>query len=111
MGIHKHNFSLDMNDWAIFHDNKRCSIQKTKICVKLIHFIKINSFFFKCLVKFLRNNIKYAVSSTVSGALLGELKVFTFESCDYSRRITSNKCKNEYPVLKLIGKTEYVLYK
>ena len=41
------------------------------------------SFFFKFSVKFLRNYMKYAVLNAISG----ELKVFTFESSDYSRRI------------------------
>ena len=48
------------------------------MCVKLIYFIKTNmiaSFFSKFSVTFLRINIKYAVSSAVSGALLGTLKV------------------------------------
>ena len=48
------------------------------MCVKLIYSIKtytIISFFSKVLVKFLRNSIKYVVSSAVSGALSGALKV------------------------------------
>ena len=53
------------------------SMQK-RMCVKLIYSVKINTiirFFFKLLVTFLRNSIKYVVSRAVLGALLGALKV------------------------------------
>ena len=52
--------------------------RKKEMCVKLIYSIKTNtiiSIFPKCLVKFLRNSIKYVVFRAVSGALLGALKV------------------------------------
>ena len=51
---------------------KEVASRKKKICVKLIYSIKTNtiiSFFFKFLVRFLRNSIKYVVSRAVLGAL------------------------------------------
>ena len=51
---------------------------KDFLCVKLVYSIKTNttiSFYSKCLVKFLRNSIKYLVSRAVSGAVSGALKV------------------------------------
>ena len=67
-----------MHGLGVFTNNKRYSMQKKEILVKLIYTIKTNlitSFFSKFLVKFLRNSIKYVVSRVVSGALLGALKV------------------------------------
>ena len=78
VGAHKHNFFPVMHGWGVFPNNKRYSIQKKEIFVKLIYSIKTNlitSFFSKFLVKFLRNSIKYVVSRVVSGALSGALKV------------------------------------
>ena len=70
---HKHNFSLAMHGRGISPYNKRSSKQGKQISVKLIYSIKTNTS--KCLVKFLRNSIKYVVSRAVSGAISGALKV------------------------------------
>ena len=67
-----------MHGWGVFPNNERCMKEENKIFVKLIYFIKtglITSFFFKSLVKFLRNSMKYVVSRAVSGALSVALKV------------------------------------
>ena len=78
-----------MHDWEYSLNNKRSSKQGEKICIKLVYSIKTNTIisFFTFLVKFLRNSIKYVVPRAVLGALLGALKVCTFEDYDYSKRI------------------------
>ena len=73
MLLHKHNFSPAMHDQGISPFNKRSSKQGKQISVKLVYSIKTNTA--KCLVKFLRNSIKYVVSRAVSGAISGVLKV------------------------------------
>ena len=76
--LHKRNFSPAMHSWGVFPNRKRCTMQKKDLFVKLIYSIKTNlitSFFSRFLVKFLRNNIKYVVSSVVLGALSGARKV------------------------------------
>ena len=74
VGLHKDNFSPAMHSWKVFHNNRRCSIQKKKeIFVKLVYSIKIK--LIKFLVKVLRNRIKHVVSRVVSGELSGALKV------------------------------------
>ena len=78
VGAHKHNFFPAMHGSGVFPNNKRYSVQKKEIFVKLIYSIKtnlINSFFSKFLVRFWRNSAKYVVFRVVSGALLGALKV------------------------------------
>ena len=78
VGAHKHNFFPAMHGWGVFPNNKRYSMQKKEIFVKLIYSIKTNlitSFFSKFLVKFWRISAKYVVSRVVSGALSGALKV------------------------------------
>ena len=100
MGVHKHNFSPAMHDYGVFRNNKRYSMQKKEIFVKLIYYIKtnlINSFFSKCLVKILRNSIKYVVLRVVSGAFSGALKVALLKvhSCRFENlRICSFSHKN-----------------
>ena len=73
MLLHKHNFSPAMHGRGVLPFNKRSSKQGKQISVKLIYSIKTNTS--KCLVKFLRNSIKYVVSRAVSGALSGALKL------------------------------------
>ena len=78
VGVHEHSFSPSMHGCGVFPDNKRYSMQKKGIFVKLIYSIKTNlirSFSSKFLVTFLRNSIKYVVSRVVLGALSGALKV------------------------------------
>ena len=78
VGAHKYNCSPAMHGWGVFPNNKRYSMQKKEIFVKLIYSIKTNlitSFFSKFLVKFWRISAKYVVSRVVSGALSGALKV------------------------------------
>ena len=78
VGAHKHNFFPAMHGWGVFPNNKRYSMQKKEIFVKLIYSIKTNlitSFFSKFLVTFWRNSAKEVVSRVVSGALSSALKV------------------------------------
>ena len=60
------------------------SMQKKVILIKLVHSIKTNmitSIFFKFLVTFLRNSIKYVVLRAVSGALkISLLRATTIQS-------------------------------
>ena len=90
-----------MHGWEVFPNNKRCSMQKKVILVKLIYSIKTNmitSIFPKFLVRFLRNNIKYVVSRAVSRALMvSVLRATTFRST------FTDEGKNKYTALKLMG--------
>ena len=84
MRLPKHNFSPTLHGWGVFPSNKRCSMQKKEIFVKLIYFITTNlvtSYFSRFLVKFLRNSIKYVVSRVLSGALqVALLRAITIQS-------------------------------
>ena len=105
MGAHKHNFFPVMHGWGVFPNNKRYSIQKKEIFVKLIYSIKTNlitSFFSKFLVKFLRSSIKYVDSREVSGALKVAL-LRSMTSKAHSKMIPGNEGKNEFAAMKLMG--------
>ena len=86
VGAHKYNCSPAMHGWGVFPNNKRYSMQKKDVFVKLIYSIKtnlINQLFLQIFSEVFEKQHKIRSFESGFGCTFGCTKACIFDSYDY----------------------------